>query len=284
MSFLESKSWKSFMAKAYGIGAAVVITGALFKIMHFPYSGSILTLGMSVEAVIFLISAFEPLPKDYHWETIFPELLADQDLSAPVSAISTPRQSMPHLGGVSAGNFNIDIDRSTTDDLKSGIKKFTDSIGQMSNLSTVVDASAELAGNMHKVSASMVTMSDSTHMLSDSYQKNVQIVQQFNDQSKMGLEQMRSGYEFYRGQLETLGRTMGAVNSSYELYLQEAKKVQTDYSILHGEMGKLLGHVQTSVDETQKFGTQISNLNTNIGHLNSIYGSMLTAVNTVLNK
>ena len=69
-----SKGWKKFMAKLYGIGAAIVIMGALFKIMHWPFAGPMLVVGLSTEAVIFLFSAFEPIHEDPNWELVYPEL------------------------------------------------------------------------------------------------------------------------------------------------------------------------------------------------------------------
>ena len=74
-----SKGWKKFMAKLYGIGAAIVIMGALFKIMHWPFAGPMLVVGLSTEAVIFLFSAFEPIHEDPNWELVYPELALAHD-------------------------------------------------------------------------------------------------------------------------------------------------------------------------------------------------------------
>ena len=54
---VNGKRFKGFMAKLYGIGAAIVITGAMFKILHWPGADIMLVLGLSTEAVIFLFSA-----------------------------------------------------------------------------------------------------------------------------------------------------------------------------------------------------------------------------------
>ena len=74
----QSKSTKKLFNMAYGIGAAIVILGALFKIQHFsigPISGGLmLTIGMAVEAVVFAISAFEPVEEDLDWTKVYPEL------------------------------------------------------------------------------------------------------------------------------------------------------------------------------------------------------------------
>ena len=58
----------------YGLGAAIVIVGALFKIQYWPYGSEILTLGMIVEALVFTYSAFERQKGDLDWSLVYPEL------------------------------------------------------------------------------------------------------------------------------------------------------------------------------------------------------------------
>ena len=58
----------------YGMGAAIVIVGALFKIQHWPYASLILTLGMVVEAGVFAFSAFDRAQTDLDWSLVYPEL------------------------------------------------------------------------------------------------------------------------------------------------------------------------------------------------------------------
>jgi gliding motility-associated protein GldL len=69
---------KKAMNFAYGMGAAVVIIGALFKITHIefgPITGNLmLTIGLIVEAAIFALSAFEPVDDEYKWEMVYPQL------------------------------------------------------------------------------------------------------------------------------------------------------------------------------------------------------------------
>ncbi len=69
---------KQKMNFAYGMGAAVVIIGALFKITHAelgPLNGNVLlTIGLVVEAGIFALSAFEPVENDLDWTLVYPEL------------------------------------------------------------------------------------------------------------------------------------------------------------------------------------------------------------------
>lgn len=76
---VQSSGWKNFMAKLYGMGAAVVIVGALFKIMHWNGWQIFLPLGLIVEAIIFMFSAFEPLHEELDWTLVYPELAGMTD-------------------------------------------------------------------------------------------------------------------------------------------------------------------------------------------------------------
>ena len=70
----QSQAKKKMFNMAYGLGAAVVILGALFKIAHYPGGTAMLTIGMVVEAAVFALSAFEPVEDDLDWAKVYPEL------------------------------------------------------------------------------------------------------------------------------------------------------------------------------------------------------------------
>lgn len=74
----QSKSTKRLMNMTYGLGASVVIIGALFKILHWefgPLNGAtLLAIGLITEALIFAISAFEPIEEELDWSLVYPEL------------------------------------------------------------------------------------------------------------------------------------------------------------------------------------------------------------------
>ncbi|MEO9954009.1 gliding motility protein GldL [Nonlabens sp.] len=79
----QSKTTKKIFNMAYGIGASVVIVGALFKILHwdfgYGFSGNnLLMIGLITEAVIFFISAFEPVEDELDWSLVYPELAGGQ--------------------------------------------------------------------------------------------------------------------------------------------------------------------------------------------------------------
>lgn len=74
------KSTKKIINMVYGLGAAVVIIGALCKILHIDLipgvitGGMVLGFGLIVEACIFVVSAFEPVDEEYDWSLVYPEL------------------------------------------------------------------------------------------------------------------------------------------------------------------------------------------------------------------
>ena len=70
----QSKSRAKVMNMVYGLGAAVVILGALFKIMHWPFGNEMLIAGLITEALVFTVSAFEPVDEGYDWSLVYPEL------------------------------------------------------------------------------------------------------------------------------------------------------------------------------------------------------------------
>ncbi|MDR5591627.1 gliding motility protein GldL [Christiangramia sp. SM2212] len=70
----NSRATKKVTNMVYGLGASVVILGALFKIMHWPGGNEMLILGLVVEALVFAYSAFEPVDDDLDWSLVYPEL------------------------------------------------------------------------------------------------------------------------------------------------------------------------------------------------------------------
>jgi gliding motility-associated protein GldL len=82
----QSKATKKLFNMAYGIGASIVIIGALFKILHWELNlgfykltgGDLLAIGLITEALIFFVSAFEPVEDDLDWSLVYPELAGGQ--------------------------------------------------------------------------------------------------------------------------------------------------------------------------------------------------------------
>lgn len=70
----NSKTKLKIMNMVYGLGASVVILGALFKIMHWNFGNEMLIIGLITEAIVFAVSAFEPIDSEVDWSLVYPEL------------------------------------------------------------------------------------------------------------------------------------------------------------------------------------------------------------------
>jgi hypothetical protein len=74
MSFVKTKSFKYFKNLAIGVGAAIVLIGALFKLESFPFASELLIVGLTVEAIIFLFLGLIGPEPDYYWHKLYPGL------------------------------------------------------------------------------------------------------------------------------------------------------------------------------------------------------------------
>jgi hypothetical protein len=102
MSFLKSKGFKYLKNLIIGVGASVVLLGALFKIMSWPLADEMLILGMITEALLFLFLGVIGPDKDYYWEKLYPGLdsynAPMQPMTPGISTVSAPVNT-PALNG-----------------------------------------------------------------------------------------------------------------------------------------------------------------------------------------
>ncbi|ALM21821.1 gliding motility protein GldL [Nonlabens sp. MIC269] len=98
----QSKTTKKLFNMAYGIGASIVIIGALFKILHWEIplgggakigGGTLLAIGLITEALIFFISAFEPVEDDLDWSLVYPELAGGQAVGGKKKKVEEPKDA-----------------------------------------------------------------------------------------------------------------------------------------------------------------------------------------------
>jgi len=95
---VQGSGWKNFMKYLYGWGASIVILGAMFKILHLKGASTMLMIGMSIEAIIFFFSAFEPIHEEVDWTLVYPELAGMSD----EEELRQYRSSSKHGGGLDA--------------------------------------------------------------------------------------------------------------------------------------------------------------------------------------
>jgi gliding motility-associated protein GldL len=250
-SFLHSRRWKKLIAMLYGFGAALVIIGALFKLEHWPGATYMLSVGMLTEFIIFIFSAFDPIAKEYEWENVYPELLVDEEGNGSGAA----RRTLP------SGELNIDP--AMADGLKDSVGKFAKAVNSLDALTTIANASNTFVGGVEQAAGNMAVLNQSMQDLNVAYHYASQTV--------------NTGGQQTHANFDTLNKHLSAVNASYELYIQEHQQY-TESS------RQLVGAMNQSAQQSQQFTTQMGLLTNNIGELNNIYGSMLSAVNAALKR
>jgi gliding motility-associated protein GldL len=256
----------SIMPKIYGIGAAVVIVGALFKIQHWSGANEMLILGLGVEALIFAFSAFEPKAHEVDWSKVYPELAEEEvDMSTRTATriSNKPAAGDSPLLKIDEMLKTAKVDQNLLDNLGKGLTNLATSASQMNNLANAAVATKEYADNVQKASASLKDMNTS-------YGTAMKAVSAMADASKDSSE--------YHTAVQKVTKNLTALNTIYEMELKDAdshvKNMNKFYESLTGAMTGL-----SKVGEnTSKFTGELSKLTDNLTALNTVYGSMLTAM------
>jgi len=279
------------MAKLYGIGASIVIVGALFKIQHWPYAGTMLTIGLLMEATIFFFSAFEPLHEEIDWSLVYPELAGIQEDETP----DLSAHDAKHRGGVSGGGVisggggagsvalakfdemleKAEITPDLFQKLGVGMKKLSESTSNMNAMGDVSAASTKYMSTIN-------TANDSLGKLSDSYQSTAKVINETGSayhNMADSLSSIEVGGKSYQQQLESLNKNLSALNAVYELQRKGADEHMKDSDSLFKGVQGLMKDLSESAGDTKKYREQITKLNDNLSALNNVYGNMLSAMN-----
>ncbi len=254
--------FSTIMPKVYGIGAAIVIVGAMFKILHLPGAGEMLGIGLTTEAIIFLLSAFEPMHKEPDWAKVYPELGDDYDGPSKRKAVAAPVST-----GASAQMDKMLADAKVGPDLiKSlgdGMKNLADSAKKMSNLSDAAVATNDYAGNVKSASKSLSEMNKS-------YASTMTAMTAMADATKDAKE--------YHGQVQNVTKSLGALNALYEMELKDSQNHTKALSKFYSNLTTALEGMAETGKETAEFQKELNKLTTNVASLNKVYGNMLTAM------
>lgn len=264
--FTSGKAYKSVMAKLYGLGAAVVIVGALFKIQHWEGAGIMLTVGLLTEAIIFIFSAFEPLHEDTDWSLVYPELAGmhdpnhSKDKKKKIDPVSQALDKM-----LSDAKVGPDLIAS----LGTGLKTLGENTAKMSDLSNASVATNDYVKNVTSATKSVAD-------LSTSYQKATAAMS--------SLSTAGDDMKMYNEQVQVAGKNLGALNAVYELQLQDSNNHLKQTSKFYDGINQLMSNLSESLDDTKKYKDEVSKLAKNLSSLNTVYGNMLSAMNMNPNK
>jgi gliding motility-associated protein GldL len=260
--FFASKSWKNIMKYVYGLGAAVVIVGALFKIMHWPGSGPLLTIGLLTEAGIFVLSVLEPVHEDPHWELVYPELAMGE-------ASAEPKQKKVSGGA----GITQELDKMLEDakigpdlisSLGNGIRALNDNVTDLKDLSKAAVATESYTKNVQQAA-------DSLTGINTSYSKAVNAME--------GLVNASEGSREYGAQIEKMTKNLSSLNSIYELEISESNNHLKSINEFVGGLSKVVNTLNESNNQAEHFRSEMDKLSKNLGNLNNVYGNMLAAMN-----
>lgn len=256
---------------AYGVGASIVIIGALFKILHLPGAEEMLMVGMGAEAFLFALGAFEPPHKEYDWSVIYPELAyshghghtpaEDANVEAPAVMKSTNANSSVSsndLAGLGELLSPADLEK-----LKDGLKKLGDTASKMNDISGASIATENYIKNMEKAAVS---------------------VDHFSDVQEKGTEAVKQA-------TETFGETYKKVVDTFESSLTDAYKGSTNSlkdaaAQLQSAYSNSSKALEKSVADLGSDATQISStlnsVSSNLSKVNSVYELQLQVINQQL--
>lgn len=294
----QSAGWKNFMAKLYGIGASVVIIGAMFKILHIPGGGPMISLGLGVEAVIFFFSAFEPLHEELDWTLVYPELAGMTD----PDELDEYRDEALAGRGVTLEKFDdlfnqAEIKPETIKNLGTGLNNLSATAGNLADISEASVATRQYADNVQKAaegvggltenySESTSKLASAANTLSESYQKAAEKIASSGGDVAASYaaaaeraKSITSNNDAFGAQLETMNKNLQALNEAYSAQLKGTNEHMQGADQVYKGIEDMMKNLKASVEETEKYKEQMSQLSKNLADLNTVYGNMLTAMN-----
>jgi gliding motility-associated protein GldL len=288
MTWYASYKGKRVVGMVYSMGAAVVIIGALGKIMHTSWANVMLPVGMIVEALLFAIGCLDKPHPSFHWHEVFPQLLghdADEELVKEFS--SRPRPTLldgvtPAPTPVPSPNPNVP-GLSATDmaALKTGIENMVKTASQITELSKVATASGELTEKLNAASkatdqfvAAGQVMAVNSKNFGDVYAKVA-----------TDMQRVAQGTNDYEAQVAAIAKQLNSLNAVYELQVKtvqaqvdSAKGSAEQLELLNESMTKMNAVVGEALKSQEAYEAGAKKLASQVADLNKVYGNMLNAL------
>ncbi len=261
-AFFETERGKRLKNLIIGVGASVVLIGALAKLEHWPIAGVMLIVGMCTEAFIFALLGILPPHKDYYWEKIYPEL----HIAPDEEEIAVEHEKAVH-GSLTQQFDNLleqgNIDSSLIKRLGDNLNKLGDNI---SKLSDVADVSYSTYEYSEKAKEAATALNDMKVKYAEAT-KAAQSLASGADETKR-----------YHEQVQVVTKNLAQLNAIYEIELQDTSSHLKTMNKFYGTVSQAISNLNDSLEDTQKYKTEISGLAKNLSSLNSIYGNMLSAM------
>jgi gliding motility-associated protein GldL len=228
-------------------GAAVVIVGAWAKILHLSFADLMLTVGLLVEAGIFLVYAY----------------LASQGYGLHAPEVAASPKGTPALASLDKMMQDAEITPTSLRSLGENFQKLNSTVGGIKEVGDVVSATGELTAKTKEAASVLGGMKDA-------YQQAAASVSGFN----LAAESTKN----YHEQVQVMTKNLGSLNTIYELELQDSNNHLKALNKFYGNLVQASEAMQGSVEEAKTAHVQISSLAKNLGTLNNIYGNMINAM------
>ena len=301
MHAYESYRGKRIVGAVYSIGAAIVIIGAMFKILHLEGAGVMLGVGMITEAVLFTIGVFDQPHPEFHWENVFPQLLgygtnpqileekskqarptllgagvAGDPQSAPMGMANAPVAAAPvATASVAAPSVNVaalkDEDMKA---LKDGLANLAKTANQLSDLGKVADSSLKLTEKLTtagEAADSYAAKLSAAGAATESYAAATTTLAQNYEQIGADVKSAAEETKAYKAGVMEVGQKLASLNSVYELQLQAVNaQVEAQKSVTTA--------TKEAAEAQLAFAAGAKQLQKQVTDLNGIYGNMLSAL------
>lgn len=315
---VTSKAYKETTAKLYGMGAAVVIVGALFKINHWPGAGPMLIIGMGIEALIFFASAFEPLHVTYDWSLVYPELAGMEDAHGHGAEKEKKEKkkdkkaeaSVQIEGGVVGGTTIIgglsntqELDKMLADakigpelieSLGKGLQNLSTTTAGLNNIAGAAAASEKFTTNINVASESVVELSSAYKKTADNLNKDLLVsgeylssvqeatsaVSTLANIYKETANTLSVGDASYLDELKTMASSLSSINALYEMQIQNSSTQLEATKAVQERIDNLVVNFADTAENVLRYKEQVNVLSKKVGALNDIYGNMLAAMQT----
>ncbi|MBO2008618.1 gliding motility protein GldL [Hymenobacter negativus] len=263
MAAQKSFLYDTLMPKIYGIGAAVVIVGALFKIEHWKGADTMLIVGLGTEAVIFFLSAFQPAAHEPDWSLVYPELNDGYDPSTGGTKAVEASNAKGLTMKLDDMLKNANVTPEALTSLGQGLNRLSTTTSQLSQLGEATNVTDEYTKKVRSAA-------DSLEKINVAYSNTVDAISAMSNATSDAKE--------YHMQVQNVTKNLGALNAVYEMELQDANTHLKSMNQFYGTLSKAMDNMTQAGKDTEQFQKQVSDLTGNLTSLNRVYGNMLNAM------
>ena len=267
--FVRSKGYKGLMAKLYGIGASVVIIGALFKINHYWGANELLMIGLGTEAIIFFFSAFEPPHQEPDWSLVYPQLAGMErpDQAKPVNSVSVTQQLDEMLSKAKIGPELIQS-------LGDGLRRMSENTSKMSEVTNAAIANDEFVENLKVASKSVNALSASYIRTSETLDQDVNVAKEFSSNLKSASGSVTNLTNVYNEVTTSIRNEMASteqLSGSIRTATESANKLALNYNKSAEILAKSAEMLSFSVVDSNLYNEQLQKISSNLAALNTVY-------------